>query len=62
MEGSNDRFGGRFAVKGNVYTDPKKIGYWRHFTENFHCPVQIMREQKIEKILDDNRTATETLT
>ena len=47
----NENYGNRFAVKGNIYHN--NIGYWSHFTDIFHCPVELERNNKINTILDE---------
>jgi len=45
----NEGFGGRFAVVNNIYVKGKP--HWDNFKKFFHCPLEIERKNKIEKII-----------
>ena len=45
----NERFGSRFAVKGNIYDSFGKA-YWPDFKRVFECPVARIRGEQLEKL------------
>jgi len=42
----NEGYGSRFAVVGNI-----TVTDWPHFTRLFNCPIEEMRNNKIEDLL-----------
>lgn len=44
----NNKFGGRFAVVGNIYDNGKP--YWDDFRKYFYCPIEKERKDKILRI------------
>lgn len=45
----NAGFGSRFAIIGNIYYNKKP--YWNDFKDIFHCPNDLIRRNKINKLM-----------
>ena len=41
----NENYGSRFAVVGNI-----RSAEWDHFTKVFNCPIEEMRDTKIQEL------------
>ena len=46
---TNIGYGCRFSVMGNIYGE-NGVPYWKNFKTVFHCPMDIERKNKINKI------------